>query len=126
MEAFAQAERLISGFRAGDRNPEALDELELLCRAYMVPRLETEWDKYGLTKKECRVMDCLMARIGQVVTFGPIMDAVYFDSPEAAHDSILKVFISHIRKKMKASNYIIETIWGQGYRLNKMTGTESN
>lgn len=119
MEAFAQAERLISGFRAGDRSPEALDKLELLCRAYMVPRLETEWDKYGLTKKECRVMDSLMARIGQVVTPGPMMDAVYFDNPDVANDSILKVFVSHIRKKLKPSNYVIETIWGRGYRLTR-------
>lgn len=63
-----------------------------------------------------RVLEALAVREGQVVTRGVILDALYAgrDEPDP---KIVDVFVCKVRRALGAHAGLIETIWGQGWRL---------
>lgn len=111
LSAYAHVEHLLAGM------PGTADQILVLCRGYMLPPLETRWEKFGLTKTESRMMDVLAARRGQTIPYGAIMDAIYFDRLDEPHPKILAIFVCRIRKKLSTSGYHIETDHGLGFRL---------
>ena len=63
------------------------------------------------------MMAALVARIGQCVAKAALMDALYFDRAHEEPDpKIVDILVCKIRKKIAGSGYLIETVWGQGYR----------
>ena len=56
-------------------------------------------------------------------------DTVYFylwgtEEPEDAYNT-LKVQVSNLRRKFKATRFVIESIWDEGYRLNIKASPEA-
>lgn len=98
------------------------DQAEVLVRTHMAPVVGDEFPGLMLTASEARFLARLKSQEGEVVPYGSIMDAIYFDKHEEAVSNILKVYANHLRRKMKAANYPakIVTEWGSGYKLAKL------
>jgi two-component system cell cycle response regulator CtrA len=68
------------------------------------------------------MLELLCLRQGSIVTKEHFLDHLYggMDEPET---KIIDVFICKLRKKMahsKAAESLIKTVWGRGYRIDKM------
>lgn len=73
---------------------------------------------FRLTLKESQLLEMLMDARGSVVSKSRIIEKVWgFDSD--AQDHVVEVYISFLRKKLKAlgSDTFIETVRGMGYTL---------
>jgi DNA-binding response OmpR family regulator len=104
----------------------ASDSLTCFAAAHLVPSIESNWREYGLTRQQAAVADLLHSKMNRLVTNESLMNALYFDRPDDApsHD-ILKVVVCKVRQKIKGSPYVIETIWGQGFRMVSKPKPES-
>ena len=73
-----------------------------------------------LTRTEYAILKLLMENPSQVITKSVLLDRISEDTPDCMESS-LKVHISNLRKKLKAStdkNYI-EAVWGIGFKMKK-------
>jgi DNA-binding response OmpR family regulator len=114
-----EMEQLLAAIRQRAGAPDVArltDQISVLCRAALTPSLDESWTALKLTKMEARVMRSLAERSGRTVSKGALMDALYFDRPREAEPKIVDVMVCKIRRKLKGSAWIVETIWGQGYR----------
>ena len=72
-----------------------------------------------LTGREYAVLTLLAARMGSIVSDEEILNSIY-EPGEDVSPQIVKVYVSHLRKKLQNSSggeTFIETVWGRGYRL---------
>ena len=93
------------------------DQVSVLCRAAFVPAAQERWESCGLTRLESRLMRCLAEHLDRTMAKGILMDALYFDRPhEEPQAKIVDILVCKIRRKLRGSSYVIETVWGQGYR----------
>jgi DNA-binding response OmpR family regulator len=117
-----EVEQLLTAIRARANAPEVArltDQISVLCRAALTPCADDGWLALGLTKMEARLMRALAERAGRVVNKGALMDAMYFDRPREAEPKIVDVMMCRIRRKLKGSAWVVETVWGQGYRARR-------
>jgi DNA-binding response OmpR family regulator len=71
---------------------------------------------FGLTPSESKVFGILMKR--DLATKEMVMLTLYGDRPDDNVEiKIVDVFVCKMRKKIKAHDVPIETVWGQGYRI---------
>jgi len=99
-----------------DRLQARVDELEAaLGKTLPVP---LEW---RLTINEARIFGVLMAR--ELGTKQALMAALYGDrtADEEPMAKIVDVFVCKARAKLRPFGVSIETVWGQGYRLDQDT-----
>ena len=61
-------------------------------------------------------MAARVERIGQCVSKGALMDALYFDRAGEPEPKIVDILVCKLRRKIAGSGFVIETVWGQGYR----------
>jgi DNA-binding response OmpR family regulator len=92
------------------------DQISVLCRAALTPSPDDGWLRFGLTRMEARLMRALVERLDRMMPKGALMDAMYFDRGHEAEPKIVDVLVCKIRKKLRGSPWVIETVWGQGYR----------
>ncbi|MFU2206964.1 response regulator transcription factor [Streptococcus pluranimalium] len=84
------------------------------------PVLEIGDEKVRLTSTEYKVMQLLMKSVSRTVSREQLLDEVWgFDSD--VETRVTDDTIKRIRKKLRQvnSHVIIETVWGQGFRLVK-------
>lgn len=65
-----------------------------------------------------RVLRTLYEADGRIVSFGRLIEAMYFDDPRGGPPTasqVLKVCIYHLRRLLPKDS--ITTVWGVGYRL---------
>lgn len=117
--------RHIATIEANTSNPKVLDatyELENIVMA-MWPEPHDKaatadrWRDYGLTPIQSRIADFFMSRFGRTISRGSLSacwTSVGLDDPGAKN---LDVQICWLRKKLAASPYVIENIWGVGFRM---------
>lgn len=76
-----------------------------------------------LTQAELTVFGFLKENVGERVKKTTLLDHYYstIDEGDLPDVQIIDVLISKIRKKIKGSQFTIETIWGVGYRLIEKT-----
>lgn len=87
----------------------------------MEPTLNTEWlEKYRLTAQEARMIEFLAARMDKACSKGAILDAITFDHVDEPEIKIIDVLCCRLRRKLQGSPYVIETVWGQGYRMKRI------
>jgi two-component system cell cycle response regulator CtrA len=90
---------------------ERISKLEEMLGITLLAPLE-----FGLTGHEAGVFGVLMAR--EIATKDMVMAAVYRSlSKDEAEIKIVDVFICKIRKKLRPFDIVIDTVWGQGYRI---------
>jgi two-component system cell cycle response regulator CtrA len=83
----------------------------------MTPASDARWERLGLTRSQTRLMAALVDKIGHCVSKKALMDALYFDrAQEEPEAKIVDILVCKIRKKITGSGFVIETVWGQGYR----------
>lgn len=120
LSAHEEVTRLLDQMRAVSNNPviaRCSDQLEILCRGYMEPDVGSEGMALGMTKSRAKMFDLLLARRGQTVSRGALMDASYHNTVDGPEEKIIDVQICNIRKTLKDTQYEIETVFGIGYRL---------
>lgn len=73
-----------------------------------------------LTRTEYAILKLLMENPSQVITKSVLLDRISEDTPDCMESS-LKVHISNLRKKLKASTDkdYIEAIWGIGFKMKE-------
>lgn len=114
-----EIERLLAQIRVITSSPvveEASNRISVLCGAYMeqiapLPKLQKH-----ITPGEAKTLALLLKRRGQIVSNESIVNVC---SPNP--DAMLKLASVHICRLRRAlpPEYIIETVWGIGYRLAK-------
>lgn len=122
MEAFTKALYILDDIRRklpDDLTNSRLDELECLCRAYMELDQDNPGRRLGMTRSENKMFRLLLARRGQTVSKGALLDACLHQCDKDPEIKIIDVHLSHLRRKLAGSEYenMIETVWGLGYRL---------
>jgi two-component system response regulator PfeR len=76
---------------------------------------EGQWAQLTLT--EFRLLELLAAHPGEVLSKAFLYQQV-LHRPFSAHDRVLDMHVSHIRRKLQAIGYLagrLETVWGRGY-----------
>lgn len=73
-----------------------------------------------LTRTEYAILKLLMENPSQVITKAVLLDRISEDTPDCMESS-LKVHISNLRKKLKASTDkdYIEAVWGIGFKMKE-------
>lgn len=73
-----------------------------------------------LTRTEYAILKLLMENPSQVITKSVLLDRISEDTPDCMESS-LKVHISNLRKKIKASTDkdYIEAVWGIGFKMKE-------
>lgn len=73
-----------------------------------------------LTRTEYAILKLLMKNPSQVITKSVLLDRISEDTPDCMESS-LKVHISNLRKKLKASTDkdYIEAVWGIGFKMKE-------
>lgn len=73
-----------------------------------------------LTRTEYAILKLLMENPSQVITESVLLDRISEDTPDCMESS-LKVHISNLRKKLKASTDkdYIEAVWGIGFKMKE-------
>lgn len=88
----------VDGFRAFVLNGENKDEL-------------------SLTPNEFKILLALMQSLGEVLSREVLLSRVWGEST-FVNDRVVDSHISHIRKKLKESDLVLEALRGEGYRLS--------
>jgi len=86
-------------------------------------RVNVGAEQVDLTAFEFNILEYLMQRPGEVVSKAELTEHLY--AQDFDRDSnVIEVFVGRLRKKLDPCNAIkpIETVRGQGYRLNQISG----
>jgi two-component system response regulator PhoP len=86
-------------------------------------RVNVDDDQVSLTAFEFNILEYLMQRPGEVVSKAELTEHLY-DQDFDRDSNVIEVFVGRLRKKLDPDNIIkpIETVRGQGYRLNQVNG----
>ena len=73
-----------------------------------------------LTQKELSVLEALRAVAPRSRTKEQLLADVYWADHDEPEIKILDVYVCKLRKKLQPLGVTIETVWGQGYRLQPL------
>ncbi|MCB1644011.1 MAG: response regulator transcription factor [Pseudomonadales bacterium] len=84
-------------------------------------RVRVDGDPIDLTAYEFNLLEYLMQRPGEVVSKTELTEHLY-DQDYDRDSNVIEVFVGRLRKKLDPDNRMkpIETVRGQGYRLNQI------
>lgn len=71
--------------------------------------------QFGLTANEAKIFGLLLKK--PLLTKEFAVSAIYLHKQDEADIKIIDVWVCKMRRKLKPYTIIIETVWGQGYRL---------
>jgi DNA-binding response OmpR family regulator len=119
-----QVEGLLRQLRRRARDPEVRrlsEQISVLCWGYMAP-CEDVLPNVKLSPNERKLFALLHARLGRAVGRGALLDAASYHHgwDREPLPKVVDVYICHLRRKLKGSDFAIETVWGLGYRLVQM------
>ena len=82
-------------------------------------RVSLDGEPVSLTAYEYRLLEYLMHRAGQVVSKSELTEHLYEDDDDR-DSNVIEVFVRRLRRKLDPDGALqpIETLRGQGYRLN--------
>ena len=121
VKPFDMAE-LLARLRALGRRPA-----QVMPRQWQVGSLVLDHDRYGvwvagqvveLTRKEFQLLEYLMQHPGQVLTSDQIRQRLW-EIGESPVSNIVAAQMRLLRRKLGSLGYLIETVFGVGYRLQK-------
>lgn len=96
---------------------DAKERLEYLT-AEDITELSDVQDEYKMSHVEARMFIILKRAPGRSLTRESLYDRLYgANIDEGPEPKTIDVHICKLRKKLKGTQYSIETIWGTGYRL---------
>lgn len=105
--------------RAGGDAEGATDKVRQLGNVTIDPaarEVTVLSDRLILRTKEFDLLLTMADHVGQVLTRDQLLDLVW-GYEFYGQTRTVDVHIAHLRDKLKASNLIIETVWGMGYKL---------
>lgn len=103
--------------RIHDRIHTLSERIEVLAEPYMTPKIDEKWIAYGMSPMQCRLIDVLTIRKGEIVSKDAILNALYFDRPNGPPEGkIVDVMICKMNKLLRDSPHRIENVFGVGYR----------
>jgi hypothetical protein len=92
---------------------EQLEEIK-----FVAPVERNAWGVHW-RPQEARVLGALMATPNNMVSHESLYNALTYDrvdADELPHTNLLKVIVSHIRRKLPEEKGTVVLIWGQGYK----------
>lgn len=142
VSAFSSQDQIIEGLRSGADDyitkPFSLDELiarvSNSLRKFSIVQSQLNTDEIKLlpeaksfikdgqtirlTTKEFSLFQALYNADGQPVSRDKLLETLLEDEKITARN--IDVHVYSLRKKIKPSDLIIETVWGEGYRLTEL------
>lgn len=73
----------------------------------------------GIQLELCRV---LFRNEGKVCSYDLILASLYPGANEPPASNVIKVYATHLRKKLRATDLEITNVWGVGYRIDRKPG----
>lgn len=119
-EVMALIDQMHRAARDPVRIHQLSDQLEMMTRSYLAPTIPDPLPDTHLSPMEARMLSRLLKGIGSLVTREQLMDAMYYDRADEPQVKIIDVLLCHLRKKLRGSQYRIDGVWGQGYRLESI------
>ncbi|WP_409344113.1 winged helix-turn-helix domain-containing protein [Paenibacillus sp. MBLB4367] len=107
----------------GEYAPSAASSDELEANGLTLDRAKNvvEWNgnRADLSRNECLLLAALVAKAGRIVTREDLLEALW-DDVHFVDDNTLTVNVTRVRKKLEELGLpkAIETVRGQGYRLD--------
>ena len=101
---------------------EALDTIDLLkeenrqLRALLVPE-KFEFFEFGLTPRQRQLLAILMAASPNLCSSERAFNSIWLDRPDT-YIKVADVILCQLRKKLKAWDIEIVTVWGQGWCID--------
>lgn len=77
--------------------------------------------KTGLTKKECKAFECLLASEGGVISREELCQYLWDSTPNNSRMTQISVLIKRLKQKLRDVGFqedLIQTVWGYGYKLS--------
>lgn len=110
-------------------------------RSYLVQGANLEFDdetgiahvngkRIQFTEQEARFFRELLENMGKPQTKEGLLNALYFDRPDADRpgDKLVDVVVCHVRKKLRnahpALEGLIETVWARGYIIQRLRAAD--
>lgn len=81
------------------------------------------WPDIHLTAMPRAVCQALYARENEIMSRAYLMEALYGGMADAPSDKIIDVFVCKARKALHGTGFLIKTIHGQGFRMQRESGT---
>lgn len=101
---------------------DAIEHLLYLVEAFVPSEEEVlSWSLPGvhLTPIQKTLTLALARHPGRLFSTEQIMVQLYGENMDTApDDKIVKVLLSHLRRKLTPLGFVFETVWGMGYRLH--------
>ena len=122
LDAFKRHIQSIEARTNDQRILDATYELENIVTA-MWPSENSEfatvdrWSAYNLSPTEARIADMLFCRLGHTISNDGLSAAWTSVGREMPGTNNIKVHMAHIRAKIKTSPWVINVVWGLGYRM---------
>ncbi|WP_282938870.1 response regulator transcription factor [Paenibacillus sp. RC67] len=102
-------------------NPMPRDILNVAGLALDASKNTMEWNgsRIDLSRNEFLLMECLVKQADRIITRESLLEALW-DDIDFVDDNTLTVNVTRVRKKLEELGIVkaVETIRGQGYRLN--------
>ena len=123
-----QIEEVLARLRALIRRGGGYDSSVICCSGIALDLSRREARIGGqvvnLTAFEFRLLCYLMLNANRVVSKSELLDQLYGDDLEPS-SNVLEVLIARLRRKLKSERHAvpIETLKGQGYRMNSKSGS---
>jgi two-component system cell cycle response regulator CtrA len=127
-----KVENLLGQMRESLKNPVQFDrlsdQLAVLTRGYLTPTISDPLPHIRLTPNQRSILSLFFAKMGQVISKGSLLDAAGYHHGWDSEPLIktVDVYICQLRKRIKTTEYRIETVWGQGYRMVKTDEKAAN
>lgn len=117
--------RHIATIEANTTNPKVLDatyEIEgIVLQLWPVESSDfatvDRWSEYKLSAMEARLTDILFRKVGKAVSNDSLSTAWTAVGRDPPGQNNIKVHMTHIRKKIRNSPWVIKVVWGLGYRM---------
>ncbi|GAA4874639.1 response regulator transcription factor [Paenibacillus vulneris] len=107
-------------------NPMPRDTMNVAGLILDTSKNTMEWNgvKMDLSRNEFLLMNCLARHADRIVTRETLLEALW-DDIDFVDDNTLTVNVTRVRKKLEELGIVkaIETVRGQGYRLNTSWGS---
>lgn len=108
---------------------ELTDDLSTLCMVQAEPTVNdilVEMSDIGMTLQQAKIVELLARQPGKTYTAEAVLRAITVPGRDPPGINVIRVLVYRIRQKLAAHKkpYHVESIWGVGYRVHKLSTGE--
>lgn len=82
-------------------------------------RVEIAGESVDFSAREVALLETLLSRVGRVVSKESLLEKLY-SGEEHAGENAVEVFVHRVRRKLEPAGFVIRTVRGLGYMIDKV------